>query len=64
MTQPKQPEDHPAPEDMDKAAPTRDPTGVAPNGVPPEATSEEATAYPTSDRQATEVAAHPDKHKG
>ena len=62
MTQPKQPDDHPAPHDMPKHVPDRDPTGNAPNGVPPDADAE-ATGLPTSDRQQTETTAQPDKHK-
>ncbi len=58
MTEPAKPADHPAPEDAPKAK-----ADHAPNGVPPEAGQAEATAYPTSDRQATETAALPSAHK-
>lgn len=57
MTEPAKPANHPAPED----APT---SGVdhAPNGVPPAADDAVAKGVPTSDRQATETAASPDKY--
>ena len=56
MTEPKQPEDHPAPEQAPSVPPN------APNGVPPEAGEAEATGWPTSDRHETETTANPDKH--
>lgn len=56
MTEPAKPADHPAPEDAPKTNAEH-----APNGVPPAASHAEAKAYPTSDRQATETAALPDK---
>ena len=55
MTEPKQPDDHPAPEQVSKM-PTH-----APNGVPPDASQADAKGSPTSDRQATETAASPEK---
>ena len=57
MTDPKQPDDHPSNEQMPALPPN------APNGVPPEAVDVEPKGHPTSDRQATETAASPDKHK-
>ena len=62
MTEPKQPDDHPAIHEMPQHVPDRDPTGINPNGVPPDADAE-ATGLPTSDRQQTETTAHPDKHQ-
>ncbi len=59
MTQPAKPADHPAPEEAPTVSHEH-----APNGVPPAADKAEATGAPTSDRQATETAAVPDKHKG
>lgn len=57
MTDPKQPDDHPSAEQT----PTMPPH--APNGVPAEAVDDEPKGYPTSDRQSTETAASPDRHK-
>jgi hypothetical protein len=57
MTEPKQPDDHPPAEGASKMPPH------APNGVPPGVNDADATGSPTSDRQATETAASPDKHK-
>jgi hypothetical protein len=57
MTEPKQPNDHPSVEEAPMVRPH------VPNGVPPEASEADAKGVPTSDRQATETAAHPDKHQ-
>lgn len=57
MTEPKQPDDHPAPEQSPASGPD------AANGVPPALAQAEPKARPNSDRQATETAASPEKHK-